>query len=272
MDRLLTGVRAARAASPGGRFVRALVLPLRATAFLARQPRLWPLVIVPALINVVLFVGAAAVVVWNADNLLGTFWARPAVDAWYAWGMLALWYLAWFAALLLGLVLAYVVVLLVGGIVASPFNDVLSERTEMLLTGRSEMPQGGTGFWGGVLHSIGSTTAITGLYLALMLPVLLLNVVPGVGSMAATVVGSVVGAFFVALEYADTTFERYGYRLRDKVALLRRHAALAGGFGLGTGLLLWIPFINFLCIPIAVVGGTALALALHPPADLDGHG
>jgi CysZ protein len=59
---------------------------------------------------------------------------------------------------------------------------------------------------------------------------------------------------------------RHGYPLREKLQLLRLHAPLTMGFGLSISLLLWIPGLNVLCVPIAVVGGTVLALALSDAA------
>lgn len=259
---LVEQVRAAQGGSPIRRFVRAFLLPVRAMAFLARQRSLWPLVVVPACINVVLFAGGVVLLVSQADDWLGAWWAQPEAAAWINWVLVGLWYLAWLVAIVLGVILTYVLVLLVGGIVASPFNDALSERTEQVLTGRAEVPQPGDTFIGGVLSSMRSTAAITALYALLMIPVLLLNFVPALGSMAAVVLGGLLGAFFITFEYADTVLARYGLRLRAKLRLLRTNLALALGFGLGTSLLLWVPLLNMLCIPLAVVGGTALALAL----------
>lgn len=259
---LLARLRALRRRSAVGRFMGALVLPWRAARFLAGQRRLWLFIALPALINAVLFVAAVVLLVGRADDWLGAWWAKPGGEAGLGWLLLAGWYVAWLAAVALGLALAYVLVLLVGGIIASPFNDVLSERTEQCLTGRADVPQPGDSFLGGILSSIGSTATITGLYVVLMIPVLLLSLAPGLGSLAAAVLGGFVSAFFLALEYTDTLLERYGFRLREKVRLLRGNLALAVGFGLGASLLLWIPLLNFLCIPIAVVGGTALALGL----------
>ncbi len=237
-------------------------LPFRAARFLVGQRRLWPLLVIPALINVVLFVAMVVLLAGRMDDLLGAWWARPDGEAWFDGLLRALWYLAWLIAVAVAFLLSYVIVVLVGGVVASPFNDVLSEHAERILTGRREVPQPDEAFWSGVLRSIGSAAAITGLYVGLMIPVLLLNLLPGIGSVAAAALGGALSAVFVALEYADTALERYRYRLRAKIRLLRDNLALAGGFGVGASLLLWIPLLNFLCIPIAVVGGTALALVL----------
>ncbi len=264
---LLAGLREARAAAAPTRFVGALLVPWRAIRFLVGQPRLWRLVVVPVLINIALFVLAFALVLAYVDDAVAWLWAKPAGAGLLGWAMAALWYILLVLFVGLGLVVSYVFVLLLGGIVASPFNDALSERVEAILTGRVKARQPEGSFVGGVLRSIGSTALITGLYVLLMAPLLLLNLVPVLGSVAAALLGGAIGAFFIALEYSDTTFERYGLSLKEKIRLLRANLALAGGFGLGTSLLLWIPLLNFLCIPLAVVGGTALALALTPTAQ-----
>jgi CysZ protein len=85
------------------------------------------------------------------------------------------------------------------------------------------------------------------------------------------VLGAGVGAFFLTLEFTDLTLARHGYRLRQRLQLLRHHPGLTAGFGLGTSLLLWIPVVNVLCVPIAVVGGTALALSLTSDAAPPAH-
>ncbi len=244
-------------------FARALALPFRAARFLTGQRALWPFVVVPALINAALFVVAVGLVVAYADAAVALLWTPP--DAGGVWtGLLrGFWYVLYAVALIFGFMAAYVVTLLVSSVVASPFNDALSARVERLLTGRDAPSSGGT-VLGEAVQSVVSTAAIALLYLVLMGPVLLLHLVPGVGSLAATVLGTGLGAFFLALEFTDITLSRRRYALREKVRLLRAHPALTAGFGLSTAFLLWIPLLNVLCIPIAVVGGTALALALVP--------
>ncbi len=254
---LLAGLYAAGGRSAPVRFAHALGLPLRAARFVLGQPRLWPFVAVPALVNVVLFVAGAGLVLAYAGDMLGAVWARPEAAALAGWVLLALWYAAFALVVGLGLVLAYVLVLLAGGIVASPFNDALSERTERVLTGRP-VPQPDAPWWREAARSIASSAAVAGIYVALLAPVLLLNLVPVAGSLAATVLGWGLGAFFLSVEFTEGALARRGLRLRDRLALLRANAASALGFGLGTSLLLWIPLLNFVTIPVAVVAGAAL--------------
>lgn len=259
---LVADLRALHDAPAPLRFAQALVLPVRAAVFLAGQRRLWPFVVLPALVNLVLFGLALFLALRYVGVVVEGVWDRPVVDVFYEWLLLGLWYVLYALLVALSVVIAFVVVLLLGGIVASPFNDALSERVERILTGRREVPQAGDTFVGGVFKSMGSAAVITGLYLVLFLPVLLLHLVPGGGTLAATVLGAGLSAFFLALEYTDTTLVRYGFGVRQKIRLMRTHLALAGGFGLGASLLLWVPVLNVFCIPVAVVAGTALALSL----------
>ncbi len=217
----------------------------------------------PALINMVLFVMAAGLVISHAGDFVNWLWPKPEMDGLMDGLVLVLWYGASLIFGIIGLLASYLLVVLVGGIVASPFNDVLSQRTERLLTGQP-VPETGDTWLGGILKSIGSTTIITVMYLVLLIGILLLNIIPIAGSILATVGGVCLGAFFLSLEYADNTFERHGLVLGQKIRVLRANFTLSLGVGLGSSLLLWIPLLNFLCIPIAVVCGTALALHLGP--------
>lgn len=259
---LVIKLREARHASSVIAGARALVLPLQAVRFLVGHRCLWPFVVVPALINLVLFVGSVGLVLAHADWVASALWTRPEVGGVLGALILGLWYALYAGVVVFGLVVAYVATVLIGGIVASPFNDALAERVEIRLAPGSKRPDSGRSWWGEFIHSVVSTATIALLYGVLLVPILLLNVIPVAGSMAATVLGTGLGAFFLALEYTDVTLSRYGMPLRQKLRLLREHWVLAGGFGLSTSFLLWIPLLNVLCIPIAVVGGTALALAL----------
>lgn len=246
-----------------GRVIHGLLLPLKAAKFLLGRPELLPLVILPALINLVLFGLTALLLIWNLGGLVDWLWSKPDIGAWYDWLWLGLWYVAYVLGLLLAIVVSYAVVLVVGGVVASPFNDALSARTERLLTGAPPPDGHDESLAAGVLRSAASSGFIGLAYLVVMVPILLLNLVPVAGSVAATIIGGAVSAFFLSLEYGDPTFERHAYRLRDKTDTIREHFALCGGFGLGTSLMLWVPLLNFVCMPVAVVGGTAMVLAVR---------
>lgn len=263
MHSLLQDLMKAHQGPKSKQITSGLKLPFRAAKFLKNNRELVPLVIVPAVINFILFSVSAFLLLTNASDLLDWLWARPIVDGVLDYLWLALWYVAYALALVLAVATSYVVVLVVGGIVASPFHDILSERTEKLLRGVDALPESDTAMVSDIIRSIFSSAFVGLTYIAVMIPILLLNLIPVAGSAAASVLGACVSAFFVSLEYSDPALERHDVRIKDKFGLIRENFALAGSFGLGTSMLLWVPFLNFLCMPIAVIGGTALALVLE---------
>ncbi len=263
MHDLLEELRAARRGSTIRQVTRGVTLPFRAAKFLGANKKLIPFVIMPALINVVLFGLSAYLLLSNAGDIADWIWEKPVVDGLLSYLLIVLWYVVYVVCLVVAVVLSYVVVLLVGGIVASPFHDFLSEHTERILRGIDEVPSPDGSLVWDLIRSIGSSAFIAFLYASIMVPILLLNLIPGVGNVASTILSACVSAFFVALEYTDPTLQRHEVRLRDKLRLIWDNLPLTGSFGLGTSLLLWVPLMNFVCMPIAVIGGTALGIALE---------
>jgi uncharacterized protein involved in cysteine biosynthesis len=72
-------------------------------------------------------------------------------------------------------------------------------------------------------------------------------------------------AMFFAVDYLSYPLERRGVLLaRDKKAFANNHFGASLGFGAMMTLIALIPFVNFLFLPLGVVGGTLLF------ADLSG--
>lgn len=255
-------VREATEASVPFRLYTGATLPVRAARFLAGRVSLWPHVVVPALITAVLFAYAVYAVVFRADALIASLWARPPVEQWWDWLVLTGWYGAVVVAGALLMAACYIAVLLVGGLIAAPFNDFLSDRAESHLLPDDAVPSSEASLVDGTLRALISTVSVLGAYAVTMVPILALNLIPGLGSILSTALGTIAGAGFLALEYCSGPLERRELRLGQRIRLLRRHAALAFGFGLGTAAFLWIPLVNFLTIPVAVVAGVMLSAGI----------
>src|SRR4051794_22909242 len=102
----------------------------RGFAFLNAHPRLWAWVIAPAAVTVVLLAGVIIAVVRIADSLVAS--AMSSLPSWFA--TTGSW-LVW-ALVVTGLVLGGLLVFVsVAGLVAGPFNELLSEAVEERLTG-----------------------------------------------------------------------------------------------------------------------------------------
>ena len=262
MHSIVADLRDVRGSSAIRQWMQGLALPFRAVAFLRQHRSLWPWVAAPAFIGILLFGGVVTGAVLYADDLLALWWAQPAGEGLWIGILQFVWSLIYAILLIFGVASAYLVALLLGGIIASPFNDALSVRAEHILTGDTDPPEEAE-TWTGIGRSVLSTLIVTVAYLACAIPVLALNLIPGVGPLLATVINTLLAAAFLSLEYADVAFARYGLTWRDKIRLLRTHRSLGLGFGLSTSALLWIPGLNLVVMPVAVTGGTALGLALH---------
>lgn len=263
---LLNRLRAARDGSPRRQVIAGATLPVHAFRLLLGNLKLAPLLIIPVLINTVLFAVSAYFFITHADAVLEWLWAKPADSGVLEQVTLVLWYVLYVLAILFSVAISYVIVLMIGGIVASPFHDILSEATERLLLGGQVREDGaeesGFSLLLEALRSVWSNVVIAGSYFALLIPILLLNFIPLVGTVLATALGMLLSAYFVAMEYCDPLLERRATPRKQKSGLIREHIWFAGAFGLGTNFLLLVPLLNFLLMPIAVMGGTALGIVL----------
>jgi len=238
-------------------------VPFKALRFLLARPALWPYVVMPALISIVLF----AVLLWGlwapSHGWLDYLWTKPVVEQWFHYLWLGLWYLAFALVKLVVVAVAYGTTLILGSVLASPFNDVLSEKTEQELLGERYVKPADQPFLPDLIRSIISSLTMALITAAVLIPLLFLNLIPVVGSVAYTVIGAVCSSFFLTAEYTDTLLVRKGFTLRTKLSEIRKHRRMTLGFGIGVNLMLAIPLLNFLCIPIAVIAGTAMGLGFE---------
>jgi CysZ protein len=228
--------------------IEAFLLPYRALPQLW-QTQLRPFVLLPLLINIVLF----SIGIWAAGHYFGGFldWMVPP-DSWWSflrWLLWPLFALAWGMAVFYGFTIT-------ANLIGAPFNGVLSARAEQLLSGHpppQQPPQG----MAAILPTILSETGKLWYLVSRAVPILLLFLVPGINIIALPL-WIALGCWFLAIEYGDYPLANHGIEgkaQRSKLAE-RRLDALAFGAGLTTMML--IPGLNFLAMPAGVVGATRL--------------
>lgn len=247
-------------------FFQGLALLGRAWRLIFRTPRLLGMSALCAVVTLVAL-GGILVLLWlYAPELLGALWSQP--EAWYG---RILWYLV---LVLMALVLLVVGVNVVIPVVLAPLQDPLSETTEELCGDYTSPPFRPGAFLRGLATSVGHTLArvlLLLLGLALLFP---LNLVPAVGNLAWTVLGSLWSMFWLAGEHLAAPMTRHLYPFAEVRQAMRRRWLLCLGFGVGTWFLLWVPLLNTFFLPVAVVAGTLLYRGLrvtgdiHPPPAL----
>lgn len=219
---------------------------------LIRLPGLRRFVLVPLLVNTLLFTALMFAAVSGFERLLD--YLLGFLPDWLHWLQYLLWPL--FAVSVL-LILVYGFTL-IANLLAAPFNGVLAEAVEKHLTGQS-LAQ--TGDWRALLKDV-VPSLLSELhklmYFAVRaLPLLVLFVIPGI-NLVAPILWTVFSAWMLTLEYADYPLGNHGLKFRDQRPCLRERRLLTVGFGLAVLGLLLIPVVNFIAMPAAVAGVTAL--------------
>lgn len=243
-----------------GDFFQGFALLGRAFGLIFRSGRLFLLSTLCAIVTLVSLV-ALVVLLWRyTPGWVGHFFARP--DSVY---LQPLWYLV--------LVLTFVVLLVVGAnavppLLLTPLQDPISEATEELCGGPSAPPFRLGAFFRGLVTGITHTLARL-FFLVLGLLVLApLNLIPGVGSILWTALGSLWSMMWMAGEHLAAPMTRHLYPFSEVRRMLRERRALCLGLGAGVYLLLWIPVLNTFFLPVAIVAGTLLYRGLLAAGQL----
>lgn len=242
-------------------FLDGLCFPLRAIRFIGSQPMLWRYIVIPIVLNILVGFVLYTTLLWAGFQAIEAL----LVD----WPEL----IAWFVRLLLIVVLfigiGYVLVRF-GVIIGSPFYSRLSELIEERLHGvaRTTSPTSPTSIAYDLFRALLFELKKLLFLLAFGTPALLLNALPGVGTMLATAAGIAIGVTITCLDFFDPPLERRRLSFRAKLGFIRRHLPASAGFGLICLGLVSVPFFNLLAIPVCITAGT-LFFCERSPAYLD---
>jgi len=228
--------------------------PLAGAAFFVRgmrlifAPGIRAYVIVPLLVNVLLF---SALIYFGAAQFRDLLdWLLPDWLDWLAWLLLPLF-------VVVTLIVVFFSFSLVGNLVAAPFNGLLAEAVECQLKGA---PIPGAGVKQMILdlgRTLMSELRKLGYIVLRGIPVLILFLIPGL-NLAAPFIWLLFGAWMLAISYVDYPMGNHGLSFPEQRRKLAQHRYLALGFGGAAMAALAIPLVNFLVIPAAVAGATAL--------------
>lgn len=218
---------------------------------LLNQPGLRRFVLVPLLVNALVF----SLLIWvGFDQFEGLLdWLLPE-SSWLSYLRWVLWPMFAIAAVLV----VFFTFTVLANLIAAPFNGLLAEKVEDHLAGA--LPTQDTD-WKTLIADIGPSIASElrklGYFLVRAIPLLILFVIPGV-NLAAPVLWFLFNAWYLSLEYGDFPMGNHALTFPEQLARMRRVRFTALGFGSMLTLLMMIPVLNFLAVPAAVAGATAL--------------
>ncbi|HEY6131540.1 MAG TPA: sulfate transporter CysZ [Halioglobus sp.] len=218
-------------------------------ARLLNHPSLRPFVLIPLAINTLIFGSLIALGFSFISDLMDAMLSR--IPAWLGFIQWILWPLIGITVSLIAGYLFTTVAL----IIASPFNALLAEKAEELITGRPvESLEGLGAALLAIPKSILRELKKLLYYLPMALIALLLSFIPGIGAMA----WLLLGAWMMSIQFVDYPMDNHQLSFADVKAAVRSHRLSSLGFGGLVALCTGIPLVNFFVVPAAVVGATLL--------------
>lgn len=218
---------------------------------LIRRPGLRRFVLIPLLVNIILFSGA----IWLSASYFDTYMAEMLPQG-YDWLEWLLWPL--FAiALLLSLFYTFT---LLANLICAPFNGLLAEAVEKELKGSVQGDS--TSLMQALKESpksIWSEVRKLAYFLSRAIPLLILFIIPGL-NLLAPFLWIAFSASLLSKEYLDYPMANHGLSFDQQRDIHKQHRVSSLSFGAVIMLLTMIPVVNFIVMPLAVAGATALYL------------
>ena len=223
---------------------------LRQGLSLMLSPGLRLFVLLPLLINLVLFIGLIVLAVQQFSQWVDYF--MPSLPDWLAF----LEYLLWPLFVALVLLIVFFTFTLLANLIAAPFNGFLAEKVEVVVRGEDPFP---TFSWGELAAMVPRTLGRELRKLAYFLPralaLLILSLIPGVNVLAAPL-WLLFGIWMMAVQYIDYPADNNKLGWNEMLDWLRAHRWQSLGFGGITYAALLVPGLNILMMPAAVAGAT----------------
>ena len=208
---------------------------------LLSKPELRKFILIPVLINLILYSAAFAVGYYTISDLITQF-----IPGWLSW----LEWLIWPLFFISGSIAVFFTFALVANLFAAPFYSQLSAKTLSVISGNTEtldeQPLNQI-----IWAELKRFTYLT----SRMLPILILFIIPGI-NLVAPFLWALFGAWGMGLEFMAYPLEKQGvlFSQQKEIAKNRRIGVLSFGglvlFGLS------IPLFNLIVAPTAVIGAT----------------
>jgi CysZ protein len=216
------------------------------------HPSLRLFVIIPLLVNILIFgsligVGFSYLSAMMDSLLLG-------IPDWLD-------FIEWILWPLIGITVSLVTGYLftaVALIIASPFNALLAEKAEELITGREV--EGLEGLGAALLavpKSILRELFKFLYYVPMAAFVLVVSFIPGINTVAPAL-WLLLGAWMMSIQFVDYPMDNHQLSFADVKEAVRSRRLSSMGFGGLVALCTGIPIVNFFVVPAAVVGATLL--------------
>ena len=192
---------------------------------------------------------------------MDTLIAQLPLPSWASAGGFTIPVLDWLLRILLGIALLLITAFLqvqFGVVLGAPWYGMLSEQMEKIRVGKlpSPEPLSLRTIFRDIRRSLLYELKKLLLGVCIGLPLFVVGFLPPMGSAIAGVGSIALSATLLCLDLFDAPLERRRLSFRTKLGIVRRYLPASGTFGLVCLVLVSIPLLNFLTIPLCVLGGT----------------
>ena len=209
-------------------------------------------VIIPLLINTVLFAGAIYLLSLQMDA-----WMQKLLPGWLSW----LEWLIWPLFAITILLIVFFTFTLIANLISAPFNSYLSASVEYKLTGSKPENLVSEPVWKTVVRTISAEINKTVYFLLWLVPLALLTVIPVI-NVAAPFAWILFAAWSFSIEYMDSPLGNRGMLFKEVREYNRENRMRSLGLGTGVFLMTSVPVLNFLAMPVAVCAATKMTTRL----------
>lgn len=214
---------------------------------LLKRPEIRPFVLIPLLINILLFSG---IIYYSLYEF--AYWLDQLAAFVPSWLSFINWILYPIFIVLLLLFIAYTFTL-IANIIASPFNALLAEKVEEIASGQK--PENPTTFLASIPKGLKREAQKWLHLIPLALLVLVISFIPAVNFIS-PVLWFLFGAWMAVIEYADFAMDNNDINFQHSKRRLMQKRWPSLSFGAATLVGTMIPLVNLLVMPAAVCGAT----------------
>ena len=226
-------------------------------AKLLKHPKLRVFILIPLLINLIIFSGAFWFLYSNISNWIAGFMADlPDYLTWLS-------YLVWPLLVLIILFVFSFIFSFVANFIAAPFNGLLAEKTENILIGASINDDGMADLVKDLPRILKREIQKLKYILPRLFLCSILFFIPGFGQTIAPIIWFVFGGWMMVIQYADYPFDNHKIPFDDMKKALRNRPAKSLSFGMIVSFFNAIPILNFIIMPVAVCGATAFWVDIY---------
>lgn len=234
------------------------------TFALISKLKLWSYFVIPVLISIVTatIIGISA---YGLSDNMGRFIAKMWV---WDWGKETFITISTFIGAIMIIAIGLVLYKHIIMALSAPFMSPVSEKIESYLTGVEKHHHRNTSFKEQLWRGIRINVRNLGKELVITLPILLLNFIPLIGNIIATVLLFLVQAYYAGFGNMDYTLERH-FKYRESIQFVRKYRGIAIGNGIIFMLFLFIPIIGVIIVlPLSVTAASLTTVNLLKEENL----